>query len=143
MREFAAREPAAGDSAGVPYWKWAVSVAEAQGLWRRGRKAEALRALERTLPGDGGWFTLWQVGQLSLELGRLDQAEHAFRALWQQDGTPAWLELARILERTGRTAEALEAYQFVAYAWRNADPELQPIVEEARRAVARLSRTGD
>jgi hypothetical protein len=41
---------------------------------------------------------------VSLELGRLDQAEHAFRALWQQDETPAYLELARILERTGRTA---------------------------------------
>ncbi|HET6638761.1 MAG TPA: tetratricopeptide repeat protein, partial [Gemmatimonadota bacterium] len=86
--------------------------------------------------------TLWNVGQLSLELGRLDQAEHAFRALWRQDGTPAYLELARILERTGRPAEARDAYQFVVYAWRNADPELRPMVEEARRAVARLSRAG-
>jgi uncharacterized protein HemY len=83
------------------------------------------------------------VGRLSVELGALDQAEHAFRALWQQDGTPAYLELARILERTGRPAEAREAYQFVSYAWRHADAELQPQVEEARRAVARLSRAGD
>jgi serine/threonine protein kinase/tetratricopeptide (TPR) repeat protein len=143
MREFAAREPAAGDSASVPYWNWAVGVAEAQGLWRRDRKEEALRAFERTLPGDTGWFTLWHVGQLSLELGWLDQAERAFRALWRQEETPAYLQLARILDRTGRPAEAREAYQFVAYAWRNADPELQPMVEEARGAVARLSRAGD
>jgi tetratricopeptide (TPR) repeat protein len=143
MREIAARELTAGDSASARYWDWAVRAAEAQGLWRRGRKEEALRAFESTLPDDNGWFTLWNVGQLSLEVGRLDQAERAFRALWQQDGTPAYLQLARILERTGRPAEAREAYQFVAYAWRNADPELQPMVEEARRAVARLSRAGD
>jgi tetratricopeptide (TPR) repeat protein len=94
------------------------------------------------LPGYPGWFVLWNVGQLSLELGRLDQAERAFRALWRQDGTPAYLQLARMLERTGRPAEALEAYKFVAYAWRHADPELQPAVEEARQAVTRLSPLG-
>jgi len=143
MREMAVREPTPSDSAIVPYWDWAVRVAEAHGLWLRGRKEEGLRAFKRTLPDDTGWFTLWHVGQLSLELGRLDQAEHAFRALWRQEEAPANLQLARILDRTGRLAEAREAYQFVAYAWRNADPELQPMVEEARRAVARLSRAGD
>jgi tetratricopeptide (TPR) repeat protein len=143
MREIAARQLAAGDSASARYWDWAVRVAEVQGLWRRGLKKEALRVLESTLPGDSGWFTLWNVAQLSLELGRLDQAEHAFRALWRHDATPAYLELARILERTGRPAEAREAYQFVVYAWRHADPELQPSVEEARLGVARLSRAAD
>jgi tetratricopeptide (TPR) repeat protein/TolB-like protein len=143
IREMAARQVEPGDSASARYWNWAVRAAEAQGRWRRGRKEEALRAFESALPGVFGWCSLWNVGQLSLELGRLDQAEHAFRALWRQDGTPAYLELARILERTGRTAEAREAYQFVAYAWRHADPELQPQVEEARQAVARLSRAGD
>ena len=83
------------------------------------------------------------MGQLALDLGRLDEAERAFRALWgHQDGVPARLQLARILEREGRPAEAREAYQFVAYAWRNADPELQPVVVEARQAVVRLSREG-
>jgi hypothetical protein len=134
-----ARQLAAGDSVGARRWDWAVHATEAHGLWRRGRKAEALHAFEGTLPSDLGWFTLWNVGQLSLELGRLDQAERAFRTLWRQDGTPSYLQLARILERTGRPTEALEAYQFVASAWRHADPELQPQVEEARQAVARLS----
>jgi tetratricopeptide (TPR) repeat protein len=111
-------------------------------LWRRGRNEDALRAFENTLEGDAGWSTLWNVGQLSLELGRLDQAERAFRALWRQDGTPAYLELARILERTGRPAEAREAYRFVVEAWQHADPELGPAVKEARRAVTRLSPLG-
>jgi tetratricopeptide (TPR) repeat protein len=81
------------------------------------------------------------VAQLALELGRLDQAERAFRWLRQWDGPPAYLQLGRILERTGRPAEAREAYEFLVYAWRNADPELQPTVDEARQAIARLSVT--
>jgi serine/threonine-protein kinase len=142
MRANAARALADGDSANARNWDWAVRVAEAHELWRRGRKDEALHAFEKTLEGDAGWFALWNVGQLSLELGQVDQAERAFRALWRQDGTPAYLQLARILERTGRPAEAREAYQFVVDAWRHADPELQPAVAEARRAVTRSSALG-
>jgi tetratricopeptide (TPR) repeat protein len=121
-------------------WDRVVRETEAHGLWRRGRKEEALRAFESVLMGDAiGWRALWNVGQLALELGRLDQAERAFRALWQWDGPLAYLYLGRLLERTGRPAEAREAYEFFAYAWRNADPGLQPVVDETRQAVARLS----
>jgi tetratricopeptide (TPR) repeat protein len=141
-RDIAGRELVAGDSASALQWDRVVRLAEAHGLWRKGRKEDALRAFESCLPGDGGWYELWTVGELALDLGRLDQAERAFRALRQWDGAPgppAYLQLGRILERTGRRAEAREAYEFFAYAWRNADPELQPMVDEARRAVARLS----
>lgn len=116
--------------------------AEAHGLWRQGRKEETLRASEDVLRSGGAapsWRALWYVGRLAFELGRLDQAERAFRALWEWDGPPAYLYLGRIYERTGRSAEALDAYEFVIYAWRNADPELRPMVDEARRAVTRLS----
>jgi tetratricopeptide (TPR) repeat protein len=139
-REVVGRHLAAGDSASTREWERVVREVEAHGLWRRGRKEEALRAFESVLQGDAlGWRALWNVGQLALELGRLDQAERAFRALWQWDGPLAHLYLGRLLERTGRPAEAREAYEFFAYAWRNADPELQPAVHEARQAVARLS----
>ena len=140
-REVAGRELAAGDSAGTRQWNRVVRAAEAHGLWRRGRKEEALRAFESVLPGEAGRSHLWYVAQLALELGRLDQAERAFRWLRQWDGPPAYLQLGRILERTGRPAEAREAYEFLVYAWRNADPELQPTVDEARQAIARLSVT--
>ena len=141
-RDVAGRARVAGDSASASTWDRVLLLAEAHGLWRRGRKEEALRAFEGTLTGGGGWYELWNVGELALELGRLDQAERAFRVLRQWDGKPgppAYLHLGRILERTGRLAEAREAYEFFAYAWRNADPELQPMVGEARRAVARLA----
>jgi hypothetical protein len=51
----------------------------------------------------------------------------------------AYLYLGRIYERTDRPAEALEAYEFFATAWRHADPELQPLIDEARQAITRLS----
>lgn len=138
QRRMAARLLASGDSARARSWQGNADASEGYGLMRRGRKAEALRAFEKALSGEHGQHSLWFVGQLALELGKLDEAERAFRALWnQRDAVPAHLELARILERTGRPAEAREAYQFVANAWRNADPELQPFVEEAREAIRR------
>ena len=142
-REIAARQLAAGDTTSAGEWDWVVLAAEAHGLWRQGRKEESLRAFERTLQTEAGWSTLWHVGQLALDLGQVDQAERVFRALRNEDRTPAYLQLARLLDRTGRRNEAREAYQYVADAWRNADPEVQSLVEEARQAVARLSRAGD
>jgi serine/threonine-protein kinase len=48
------------------------------------------------------------------------------------------LEGARLNERLGNRDDAIEAYQYVLDAWRHADPELQPIITEARAALARL-----
>jgi hypothetical protein len=49
------------------------------------------------------------------------------------------LERGRVNERLGNREKAVESYSFVAAAWRNADPELQPLVQEAKEALARLS----
>jgi hypothetical protein len=49
------------------------------------------------------------------------------------------LEVARAAERLGERERAVEGYKFVADAWRHADPELQPYVTEARRALERLT----
>lgn len=48
------------------------------------------------------------------------------------------LERGRVNERLGVRPKAIDAYLYVANAWRNADPMLQPYVEEAKRALARL-----
>jgi serine/threonine-protein kinase len=48
------------------------------------------------------------------------------------------LERARVHERLGHRAQALEDYRFVAAVWRHADPELQPFVSEAGAALQRL-----
>ena len=49
------------------------------------------------------------------------------------------LDVARAAERLGERERAIGGYQFVADAWRHADPELQPYVTEARRALERLT----
>ena len=49
-----------------------------------------------------------------------------------------WLERGRVKERLGKNEEAIPAYRLVADWWRNADPELQPYVAEARAALKRL-----
>jgi serine/threonine-protein kinase len=141
-RQMASRALASGDTLHARAWFEIASSSEGYGLLRRGRKVEALRAFEACLvgSGDNGPQCVWFVGRLALDLGKLDVAEQAFRALWnQREGAAARMQLARILERRGRPAEAREAYEFVAYAWRNADPELQPVVDEARQAIVRLS----
>jgi hypothetical protein len=48
------------------------------------------------------------------------------------------LEQARIAERLGERGKAIRSYQFVLDAWRRPDPELQPLVVEARDALGRL-----
>jgi eukaryotic-like serine/threonine-protein kinase len=49
------------------------------------------------------------------------------------------MQRGRVAERLGRRQVAVESYQWVARIWRNADPELQPYVTEARTAIARLT----
>jgi eukaryotic-like serine/threonine-protein kinase len=55
-----------------------------------------------------------------------------------QYSVPALLERGRIAERQGDPARALEAYRAVSDMWRDADPELQPFVAEARAGLSRL-----
>jgi serine/threonine-protein kinase len=52
------------------------------------------------------------------------------------------LERGRVAERLGKEEVASQAYAWVAGMWRNADPELQIYVIEARAGVTRLERGG-
>jgi hypothetical protein len=50
------------------------------------------------------------------------------------------LERARVAERLGDPATARRNYAVVAGAWRDADADLTPVVDEARAALKRLAR---
>ena len=50
------------------------------------------------------------------------------------------LERARVAERLGDVATARRSYEVVVAAWTGGDEELAPIVDDARRAIARLAR---
>jgi hypothetical protein len=48
------------------------------------------------------------------------------------------LPLARAYEAAGDRERARRFYEWLTIAWRDADPELQPAVQEAREALQRL-----
>ena len=142
-KEVVGRQNAAGDTNSARVWEEVVREQEARRLWGQERKAEALREFERLLTSEArASWVLWSVGQLALELDQPEEAERVYRRIATgtafSDGPLAYLYLGRLYERTGRPAEARKAYDSFAAAWRRADPELQPLVREARLAVARL-----
>jgi len=55
---------------------------------------------------------------------------------------PARLARARILDQLGRREEAIAEYAGFVDLWRDCDPELQPLVHEARLALSRLGSQG-
>jgi hypothetical protein len=85
-------------------------------------------------------YLRFQVGRTLFRASRLRDAERYFRSLYPYSWyfVPAQLELGRTYERLGEPELAREPYRIVAEAWATADPELQPLVEEARRALDRL-----
>ncbi len=88
--------------------------------------------------------------RFSLELARLERAAGAleaasrrlFDAIMWQGGVPYRAEFeelrAQIAEQQGDTATAIRAYRNFIELWKDADPELQPRVEAAQAALARL-----
>ncbi len=117
---------------------------EGYALWRRGQRKAALALLSVSKTRGVPIVHLW-LGQLYQELGRLQDAERVYRSFG--DGSaPARLsteplaqrELGKIYEQLEEYDKAVESYEYFVHYWQDADPELQPMVEEARRAIIRL-----
>ena len=106
--------------------------------------AEALRrfvAMSDTLCPDCTWIRL-QKARLLAGAGRdREAAELLDGGLDDYDPPHVWLSLerARVADHLGDHDRAVGEYQLVISRWSKADPELQPFVEEARRALKRLS----
>ncbi len=82
----------------------------------------------------------WWLGNILFEMKRLPEAERYFRSFAGRAWDPvAAYRLARVYEEMGELAQARQAYELFVESWRDADPELQPMVAEARAAVQRLS----
>lgn len=61
-------------------------------------------------------------------------------AAWPRPGWVVWtMERARVNDRLGNNETAIRDYSHVVDVWRDADPHFQPVVEEAREALARLT----
>lgn len=122
---------------------------EGYALWKRGQKSEAIRALEAVQresfggePHRGVPWVLpnvtfrWWLGDLMLEVGRPRDAERYFQSI---SADPfAAMRLARVYENLGEFEKARSSYEYALLSWHDADPELQPRIQEARGALARL-----
>lgn len=125
----------------------------ARAAWARGNAQEALAWLERqsggvpvsTLgdPWLAGTSEQWLHAEALRALGRAAEAERWYLAgdleasYWL---VPRALRRAEMLELLGRRAEAAESYQRGLSLWGQADPELQPLVEQSRTRLAALLR---
>jgi tetratricopeptide (TPR) repeat protein len=119
-------------------------------LWHAGRPAEALAELEAA-----GWERTARLSvaeasdrylraELLHHLGRDEEAIGWYRSIAQRASyelvyvAPAERRLAEIYDARGDEAAAREHYRRFIDLWRDADPELQPVVAEAERQVAEL-----
>jgi tetratricopeptide (TPR) repeat protein len=122
----------------------------------RGRADQALATLDSA--GSGAWGELgWREitgnspfyfqeyqqfirADLLNTLGREEEALHAYRGIADylfHSGGPAHLRMAEIYERRRELQKAAAHYARFAELWKDCDPEFRPLVEEARRRMAK------
>jgi tetratricopeptide (TPR) repeat protein len=125
-----------------PYW---LLAGEAYLALARGDTTDAL-ARFAALPDSTGpvWFERLTLARLLAARGRDREAlavldrEFPFQLVSASQGIWA-LERARLAEQLGEHEKAKQWYAYVTAIWRHADPELQPVVAEAREALVRLT----
>ncbi|GEM_PF-3435150 len=102
--------------------------------WRNGKLKEAAdhwsRANAAFLFG-----AIWR-GDLYREMGQLGKAEDWYVAAWHYPLTHD--RLGRLYEQMNKPKKAAAAYRRFIKAWKKADPELQPRVQQARERLEQL-----
>jgi tetratricopeptide (TPR) repeat protein len=93
---------------------------------------------------------LFEIAADFAKLGQADSALFYYEQSQSRKGTSALISdatreaatyqrLGELYEQRGDRKKAVESYLKLADLWKNADPELQPIVKDAHARVARLS----
>ena len=137
---------AAGDMRGARIQRWLNEMIEARAQWGGGDPEGALARLVPLQREATGWqfmvvvneIITTYVADLHLELGNKEEAELYYRSL--VDRPRAVLALARLRDEAGDTEEAAAYYARVIQFWEDADPELQPQVQEARDRLQEIVR---
>lgn len=134
-REAARWAQAAGDSIKFRVHWGTADALEAYALWRRGDLDRAL-ALFQSAALDAPWdeIQFW-IGQILIEQGRPAEAIPYVRA--SRYNPLADLYIARAYEMMEEYDRANEAYGSIVEHWSDADPELQPFVEQGRQGLIR------
>jgi tetratricopeptide (TPR) repeat protein len=132
-----------------------ASVARVQGeiALNEGRFVDAVEEFKAVFDQSGACATcgLARLAHAWDEFGRPDSAVAAYEQLLSihpgrlNSDDARWLpqvyqRLGELYEARGDTTQAVQAYAAFVDLWKNADPELQPQVEEVRRRVEALAR---
>ncbi|MDX1396382.1 MAG: hypothetical protein R3195_18515 [Gemmatimonadota bacterium] len=120
-----------------------IEILEAYAGWGRGDVESAIPVFERFHPGNR--LIQWWLGDAYIDAGRFDDAERVFASYaWNQWFEPfsreplAQLRLGLIYEELGRPDDAIAAYGYFVEQWEDAEPALQPIVDDARARLGEL-----
>ena len=121
-----------------------AKAAEAYLALARRDTAGAVRLFESlpdSLTGDGAqeFLTRLRLRASRGEDRRVLQEVEEWMAVWSVTEVWRQLEAARAAERLGERERGARAFQYVVDAWRHADPELKPQVDEARQGLLRLT----
>jgi TolB-like protein len=125
----------------------AASMAQAlrgYAAWRRGDPNQGYALLdeaERLMDPSGVGYAPKRIVRTWLALLNLERGQPAAAEglLYAADARSLMaLPLARAYEAAGDHERARRFYEWLTIAWRDADPELQPAVQEAREALQRL-----
>lgn len=121
--------------------------AEGELALSRGAVEEGLESIRRANASWSWWLTRSSLARALVRSGRKEEALHVYEKLlaggpepWE--GHVEWAlvhwSLARLYEDAGETAKARAAYLKLLEVWKEADPDVPPLLE-AQRAVRRLS----
>jgi DNA-binding SARP family transcriptional activator/TolB-like protein len=125
--------------------------------WRRGSLREALALLEQRRP-DRWWsfqpfieplesqaYERWMRAELLATAGRFREAIDWYTPLGLWGGgnemsyvPPSRFRLGEMYERLGDREQAAKQYALFVHLWKESDPELRPMVEDAQRRIAAL-----
>lgn len=145
LRDLAARLRVEGDSANARFADGAGLALDGLLAWDRGDHALAERFLEEARTQATGHGPRWALndvirlwlGELLIQDGRPHEAEKYLASLWFDP--LAYRQLGKLYVEMEEPDKAREAYEMFVTAWRDADPELRPMVVEARQALAGLT----
>jgi serine/threonine-protein kinase len=138
------------DTANSSTWR----VADAHLALARGDTARARMRVDRhyrqpadvEFAGEPGIVRSYAWGDLLARLGDARLALEAYARLDSADQrvqhpgylVRSWAERGALHQQLGDASQAIEQYERFIEAWKDADPELQPLVDRARQAVAAL-----
>lgn len=134
-------EASSADSADVAnargWYEANLRALDGYAAWLGGDPETGAAALEEATARTGEEVRWW-LARIHLELDRPAEAVRWLRSFWWHEHTLARYHLGKAYEALGDRERARRAYRDFVEGWSDADPGLQPRVEEAREALARL-----